>query len=1342
MFKARFISILVFFGVYLGAQENRQFIRLEEHNLSNHAYNLVPAVQDSLGYVWISNVFGINKFNGFAHEFIPFQEIFGWESKGDEIEQLVTTPSGHLLVSSYEGFLALKNENDTFYSLSIANGPFDGYAINQMIAGDDRIWLITRDGQLLSYDSEKQEVIPLGQVPDFKRDRDKMTGMAIDSKGLLYLSTNSGRLFTYDTTERLLEEIDMDIGDAFVYFTDITLDKQENLWICTSSKEVGIKIYNPQEKDFIQDRAPLQGVLRRAKGTFYKILAGSNGTLWLASDGDGLFGIDVKEMTLNNYRFDVNNQRSISSNVLLDLFEDAKGNLWVFHTYGKIDILPGNTVDRRIITEKGKLNDSDIIVQSTLRSKDGSLWLGTDGQGLVKVSPDGQTKEQYLINEDFSQGFLVQSIAEDRNGILWVATINDGVWLFDPHIKKASRFPIVDAEGLRATAISLVYADHQGRIWVSVNNGMVIYDSNYHPIAKFGTDDFEGDVHCVDLVRTGDGNLWLGLRSGLYRFNENRSDLLASTFTRFPFFDEDEEDGQGLRIRKLATDGQSKIWLVTNHFQLHGFDYLEKTYFPFKPELGIQRPLFQSIQVQDSSNIWAGANEGLWHFNLTTGNHKRYDERDGFLDSRFLSSSYKDSIGRLYFSSTRGMNYFDPKILFKSETDAQLHISAIDILGKPAIEVIPDQLTQGVPKIDQVRLDHNQSSFSFTFQALDDILAPNYNYSYLLKGFDEGWQNANSSRIANYTNIPSGDYEFVVRAGNELGVWNLGEKAIGIHIDRPPYLQWWALMLYGLVLLGMGLAVFRWALLKRNLAQEKMAHQRDAEVYDMKMNFFAKLSHEIQTPLTLMLLPLDELMEQSFTKGNKLVRKRLEMIAHNAKRLSRIVFELTTIRNQELEKTKLTVSQNDLVAHVKVIAASFEPMAKRKTMNFAVDTDISQLQMQYDGPKIEHVVYNLLSNAFRFTPDGGTIKIKLRTDDTGNAILEVQDTGRGIPPEELEHIFELFYQAVKNSREGMGIGLALSNELIELHGGTLAVRSKEGMGSSFIVTLPIYQEVETEGLMPLEASVLEDSRERLAPLDGSLVKANMDWTVLIVEDDLDLGNYIAAELENHYSVKVADNGEQGFLLAKKHLPNLILSDVMMPKVDGVELTKKLQRDKLTAHIPIVLLTADSSDVTRVSALRSGVIEYLSKPFSMNELLLKVHNIMAQNFRARQKGKTDSLLDPIPSEIKSKDELLLEKVTMEINRNMADPEFNLESLASQLNMSHSTLFRRFQGLTGQTLVDFVRTTRLKKAAQFLVEGNYTVAEAAYAVGFNDVKYFSKCFKRIYGMGPAAFKKQQT
>lgn len=1342
MVKACLLSILVLWGFHLGAQENRQFIRLEEHGLSNHAYNLVPAVQDSLGYVWVSNVFGINKFDGFAHEFIPFREIFGWESKGDEIEQLVTTPSGRLLVSSYKGFLALKNEDDSFHSLSTANGPFREYAIGQMMAGNHGIWLITRDGELLSFEEGEEEPIRLTHIPEFKVNRDRVTGMEMDKEGMLYMSTNSGRLFVYDTGDKQLEEIPLDLNDAYVHYTDLALGENGDLWICTSSREVGIKVYRPATKRFVEDEPAYKELVENSRAASYKILCGKGGKIWVASDGDGLYGIDVEERRVENFRFDAYSHRSLSSNTIMDLFEDSNHNLWIFHIYGRIDILPKADSGRNVVTYKGALNENTIIVQSVIKSSDGSLWMGTDGQGLVKVAPDGTTKEQYLINEDFSQGFLVQSITEDGNGMIWVATINDGVWLFDPQKKKETRFPIVDEAGLNGKIISLVYKDNKGRIWVSANNGIVVYDTEYNPIARFGTEDFEGDVHCTAMVQSGDGNLWLGLRSGLYRLEEDDSNLDSSSFTRFSFFDETIEDAQALRIRTLTTDNHRKIWIVTNHFRLHVFDYVDKTYSHFDPDLTIERPLFQSVQVQDSNSIWTGTNEGLWHFDLLTKSHKKYDRSDGFSDNRYLLASYKDDQGKFYFASSTGMNYFDPAVLSKSEVDAKLNFTAIDIQGKPARAVLPEQLENGISKIRHLSLTNDQSSFSFRFQAIDNLLSPNYNYSYKLVGFDREWRSANNSRTATYTNIPSGDYEFIVRAGNELGAWNLGEKAIRIHIDRPPYLQWWALILYGLILLGIGLAVFRWLLLKRNLALERMAHERDAEVYDMKMNFFAKLSHEIQTPLTLILLPLEELWSLTRVQGNTFLESRLRGISFNAKRLSRLVFELTTIRNKELDRPKLTMTGSDFVDDLKKIVASFEPWAERESIKLQLIAEPEVLEMEYDRQKIQHVIYNLLTNAFKFTPKGGSITVEsTQKKNAKTLVVTVRDTGRGIEKEELTHIFDLFYQTGGGYREGMGIGLALSKELIRLHGGEIQVESEKGKGTCFTVTLPVRAidpTLSNEGsqAMPLlhEGPVSEAI--------GATPFEKQEATLLVVEDDLELQGIIAAELGMHYKVLVASDGGHAYALAKKYLPELILSDVMMPEVNGIELSKKLQRNKMTAHIPIVLLTADSSDITKIKGLRSGVIDSLAKPFQMQELLLKTHNIIQQTNRVQRRAKTEALASPSETPIKSKDDLLLDKVMAIVDQNLEDSNFKVETIASELHMGYSSLIRKFQSITGHTLVDFVRTVRLKKAAKFLSEGKYSVSEAAYAVGFSDVKYFSKCFKRLYGKSPAAFKKDPS
>jgi signal transduction histidine kinase/DNA-binding response OmpR family regulator len=700
--------------------------------------------------------------------------------------------------------------------------------------------------------------------------------------------------------------------------------------------------------------------------------------------------------------------------------------------------------------------------------------------------------------------------------------------------------------------------------------------------------------------------------------------------------------------------------------------------------------------------------------------------------------------GNFYFGGLNGVNYFKPNQITKEETVAKLFIEDIDILNQPAINVIPEQITKGVEKLEVLELEHDQSSFSFRFLAIDNVLFSNYNYAYRLKGFNDNWIDSEKERLATYTNIPPGEYIFEVKASSGGGEWDIQEKSVAISVLRPFWKSNVAQFIYLMLAIALLYGIVIWIRLKNRVIADELEHKHERELYALKMNFFAKMSHEIQTPLTLILIPLENMLQRATKSGNVLLQQRLKMISNNANRLSRIVFELTSLRDKELEKLVLRAAQHNIVADLIEITRSFEEQALFKGINFKCSYPSDELNMWYDKDKMEHIFFNLLANAFKFTPKGGSISLDVIVEDWDrNVKISVTDSGPGIPREELENIFQLFYQADSGKQKiGTGIGLALTKELVDLHQGKIDVKSDPVKGTCFSVSFPIDKNrsgsIQHEVFLEEAITANEEVEYELKEANIGVNSAKLAKTILVVEDNYELQISLKDIFKDYYNVLLAENGEEGYALALEHNPDLIISDIMMPKLDGIEMSKMIQKNELTTHIPIILLTAKKAAKNKILGLRAGAVEYINKPFNINELVLKVNNIITRSDRLIMKYKNDLITAPKNGGVRSQDEIFLDNLVNLVENQLSNPDFRTEELANDLNMSYSAIYRKFQALTGKKIVDFVRTMRLKKAAVLIGDCNYSVSEAAFLVGFNDPKYFSKCFKREFGKSPRKLK----
>ena len=866
---------------------------------------------------------------------------------------------------------------------------------------------------------------------------------------------------------------------------------------------------------------------------------------------------------------------------------------------------------------------------------------------------------------------------------------------------------------------------------------MASFDNNTYGLKGSNTE---------SIIEDETGTIWFGLYDGgLFKLNEDLNQFNNSTFSHYSYFDQSDR-GEIFSIRSMSLASPGKIWLINEEGKLLNFNTKNKTFINFEHIKSIDEHNFLSVITQDSNNVWLSSKNGICHLDLKNNNLKTYYSTDGLQDNMFLSrSTFKDKQGLLYFGGINGLNYFNPNKISKKKSSAKLHINTIEVLNQPVHSIMPSQSNSSIFNVESLKLKYNQSSFTFKFAAIDNILNTKYYYAYRLKGFNDNWIISQSERIATYTNIPSGNYTFEVKAGKEKDVWDITTKQIAVSIDLPVWRKPIAYVIYFLFFGLIGLAIRRWYLLRKKLLLEKLSHKKENELHELKMNFFAKMSHEIQTPITLILGPIDNMLSNAEQNGNLLQKQRLNIIANNAKRLSKIARELTLVRNKELSTLKLVVTKNNLFEHIDEISLSFKELARKKQIDFAVNCPKNLSKTWYDREKIEHIIYNILSNAFKFTPKEGNIILNVTPLNSKKRIkISISDSGPGIEKEALDHIFELFYQSNAGKKnKGSGIGLALTKELIDLHKGKIEVNSTPIEGTIFTFALPITESAysESERIM---TSTYEPSNDVTSNEVKSLSEHeqlnSVKKTILIVEDNFDLQTFLKELLMTQYNIILAEDGEGGYYYAKSNFPDLILSDIMMPKMDGIEMCEKLQKDSLTKHIPVILLTAKNSTNVKLNGLKSGAIEYINKPFNTNELLLKVKNIILSKEHIISKYKKEIISNPEIKLEKSLDEIFLENLMTNINMKLGDPNFKMEDLADSLNMGYSSLYRKCLALTGQNLIDFVRLQRLKKAAILIVKYGYSISEAAFMTGFNDPKYFSRCFKKHFAKTPGNFKKE--
>ena len=1335
------IAFFIFHSSCVFSQNRKSFQGLYPI-LDNKTISVTRTTQGPLGNIWLVCSKGILVYDGYNYRLIKNKTIFPNVKQYNRIHNIITDSNDNIWVVSTSGLLSKYNASAGLFedmtSLLAKND-----SVNSILSKGNSIWLASENGNIYRYTDSKISIVTT--IPYINPPLKNIFDIELVGNKQLYVSTTDGEIFNYDLETKQLSKL---VGLFNEYPGNIVLTTDNNsnrLWIGTEIH--GLFVYDLARKQYIQDHLFKNKKFNINKEMFITLFCDSQGHIWGGTDGGGLYKIDSNTGTIDLFTKQDTNGISLNSNTFLNINEDSHKNIWVTTNYGNIFVLPN--INSNIKYHAGSENNIPLRILSIYKSSTGDIFVGTDGSGLTKIThnPDGTTSAtQYFNDLPRNKGFYVQSITEDERANIWFGTYRNGLWCFNTKNNTLQKkINIYNSKKQGATDVRTVFKDSKGRIWVGSNISISIYTDDLKPIANFenNKNGLKGS-NTESILEDENGTIWLGLyNGGLFQFNENMMDIKQSQFVLYPNYD---KNNNTFSIKSMVPGEPNEIYLIDHRSKLLKFNTINKTYSNFEHIESVNEQIFSSIIKEDDQNLWISTtNNGISHLNIKKSTIKTFYTTDGLQDNMFLSrSSFKDKEGLFYFGGIRGINYFNPRHLSKKTSKAILQISDIEILNQPANSLIPSQVTTGTYNVKSLKLKYNQSSFSFRFSAIDNILNPKYYYAYRLKGFDDDWITNHSERVATYTNIPSGHYTFEVKAGSKKNIWDIPAKQISITIEQPLWNKPLAYIIYLIILALVAYGIRRWYLLRKKLFLEKIDHKNENELHEMKMNFFTKMSHEIQTPITLILGPIEDMLKRSEQNGNLLLKQRLNIISNNAKRLSKIARELTLVRNKELNKLRLIINKNNLYKDIENIALSFKELARKKQIDFAINCPKNLSEAWYDKEKIEHIIYNLLSNAFKFTPRDGYIQLNVIPIDFKKAIrLSVADSGSGIPQKELDTIFELFYQSKAGKRnKGSGIGLALTKELVDLHKGSIEVDSTPTKGTIFTITLPIKEDAYTESER-ITTNTFEESNIINTALENELsIESNVSLdlskkTILIVEDNYDLQSFLKDLLFNQYNIILAENGEEGYLYAKNHYPDLIISDIMMPKMDGIKMCNKLKNDKSAKHIPIILLTAKNSTHSKIYGLKSGAIEYINKPFNTKELLLKIKNIISSKEHIISKYRKEMISNPKIKVQKSQDEIFLESMMSYISLRLEDTNFKVEDLADYLNMSYSSLYRKCLALTGQSIIDFVRSFRLKRAAILITKYGYSVSESAFLNGFNDPKYFSKCFKKQFKKTPKDF-----
>lgn len=1315
--------------------------------------SVIAIHQDKFGQMWFGTRDGLNKYDGSKFTIFRNDVTNKHSISNNDILSIEEDNTGKIWVGTYNGLNCYDPVANTFtrYLHTKSIHTISGNAIWSIKEIGDEMWFGTSKGLTIYNKKSKQFTSSFHSDTDISSlPSNNIITILKSKKGEIWIGTTKGLclLTSRKNGKFVFKNYPLNAVDQ-LNVQAIAEDVSGNLWIGTKNK--GLLKFDKTSNAFVSF---LSDEKYREINTDIRSLAFDNqGSLWIgAYDGIYILGKDKSLQTINNS----NNSNGIDK--VKSVFMDRKGSVWIGCYYKGVNIWDISNVNFSNYNQNSKkIPMSFDVVSSIIADKNQNIYFGTEGGGITIYNKN--TEAVNYINSKSGQTIKNDIKSMCLSGdILWIGTFSKGLSAYNINSKRMedNRISSDLNTQLKESGVYSIKSEGNDILWIGTfGKGLIRYNTLSKTFEVIGNDIEKPNYLTNNIVRAilvdQKKGIWVATQNGLNyiplpNFTPNKYTI------KHYFFDSASLSGDD--ILTLFQDSQKKIWVGTKAKGLHYFDGKKFN----KINLRVGNTVITSIHSileDDDKNLWISTNQGIIKYNTVLKNVVIYDQKDGLASNEFNdNAALKLDSNQFYFGSPSGATYFDAKKISLNPYAPQVLITNLKIKNETihANDSV-GILEKSIGYTKTITLDYDKANFSIDFAIPNYIRSKNNQYSYRLVGLENNWTTTKSTEAIFAIQNP-GTYTFEVRGANNDGVWNKTPTTLTVIVKPAPWRSIWAFLLYGIVI-GLALYGLIWimkskARLKQKLELEYLETKRIEENNIAKLDFFTNISHEFRTPLTLILGPLQQILANY--NGTNEMYKKLLVIEGSANHLLSLINRLMDFRKLENHQVTLESAEGNIVKFTKEIFLSFIEYAKDGGYNYTFESSQEEILVYFDRYKLERVFYNLISNAFRYTPKGGNIHLKI-AHDTENLFIAVEDSGVGIAPEHIDKIFDLFFEVPmhnnvqKNYNKGTGIGLSIVKNIVKLHKGNIEVTNKETEGVVFTVTLPLGRAHLSDNEIITDFKISDDIDQYKAQLETAAITEPEDiedfvvsdekQTILIVEDHKVLRSFMKNLLKKEYNIIEAENGKVAFEKALQHVPNLIISDVIMPEMVGTELCSKIKENLKTSHIPVILLTSRTSLVYKFEGLESGADDYISKPFNLIEFKLRVKNIL--NSTERLKNKFASEDNFIPSEItvSSLDEELLKKAFKIVEENISNEQFDIPFFCTELGVSRTMLFLKIKAWTNYTPNEFIHEIRLKRAAQLLEQNKLTVSEISYKVGFNNPKYFSKCFQKKYGETPTQF-----
>jgi signal transduction histidine kinase/ligand-binding sensor domain-containing protein/DNA-binding response OmpR family regulator len=1354
------------FTILIG-QRNLEFANItRQQGLSNTDINAI--VQDKDGFIWFGTEYGLNRYDGYQIKVFRNTPGDSTSLPDNSINCLYVDHEGVLWIGTIRGGLSQYKKNSNSFS-SYRHDPSNPHTVSYnyitYITEDifNNLWVATLEGlnlynkqnnsftQFIDNKSLGKMAInkPSGNLKNIRSissDKQGNLWIGYERDGLGMLDIKKG-IFTHYPLPARTQKVP---GDNSIQFI---LDEGNELWL--ASRFSGILVFNKTTKQY-------RSLNSKQLDPRVNYLLPDHGNIWIATK-NGLYAYSKQTGLINSFFHQECNHNSLSNNSISCLFMDRQGILWAGSLQGGVNYVinkKGFNVLRKDMCQPVSLSQQS--VSAVLKDNRNNLWVGYFDNGIDIIDLKTNTKKFYF-DLPTAKGTMptgtIFCIFQDSKGRIWLGTYASGIFMYEPSTGQFRNFnhQPSDSESLSGNDVRSICEDKEHQLWLAIHGrGVNRFNPETgktcrisYPQNNYGFSDAHNWVYKVYIDSS--NNLWVTSVDGV-----SLSPNLGKTFTNY-HHTQRRSNNESLDVIWTLYDDGKQLWLGSS-MGLSVFDKNKKVFTKvISKNDGLPSDAITGILPGPHNYLWISTYNGLVKLNPKDFKDiKVFDQTDGLQGNQFFfNACYRATSGEMYFGGQDGLTYFLPDSIKEYKFIPTVVITDFKLFNKSENFVGSNILSKNISETKEITLKYSQNVLTFDFVALNFEEPEKNQYAYQLEGFEKDWNVAVNKREATYTNLSPGTYIFHVKASNNDGIWNNKGVSVKIHVLPPLWLSKLAFSLYILLIITSLILYKRFIQnrekLKRQFALQHLESEKQIEMNNVRLKFFTNISHEFRTSLSMIIGPTEILMgkKQNFTP---IQEQQVSLIKSNAQRLLRLINQLLDLRKIESGNLKLYPSPGDLISFCREIAQSFETFSQQKNIGFLIQTNCDSLYAWFDVDKLEKIVYNLLSNAFKYTPQGGYVQLSIMVAQNGLAenlnsksvCIEVSDTGIGIPAESINKIFESFYQvdSAEHNKGGTGIGLALVKELVEMHNGTILVKSNQKKpdalsegGTTFTITLPLDIRDLDEDIQMVHN--LEEIK--VVPLPPTRKNDTQKPLLLVVEDNADLRSFIIGIMLDDFRVIEATNGLEGLQAAFGSSPDLIISDIMMPGMQGTELCKTLKTDKRTSHIPIILLTALSSIEVKISGYEIGADDYITKPFNAKVLKIRVCNLIESRHRMRERFSKQIFVEPKEIAITSVDEKFLNKAMEVVEKHMDDPFFDVEVFFKEMYVSRTLLHNKLKALTDLSATEFIKTIRLKRASRLLYEGKLSISEVSIMVGFNSRNYFTKCFTEQFGISPSEYEK---